>query len=859
MRISQLSRRSVIASRTGGNLYLNQDSHGRLRRPRNDRKRETCNLMKYFLKLTREKQKIIIASLLPGLIIFVFIWTQPAIQQHGTIKVWDRNKTLLYEAAGDLGKKIPVFYEQIPQYLIDATIASEDNSFWSNPGVDIKAMTRSIYLNISSGKVISGASTITQQLARIAVISPRQVSSRNIFRKIREILIAFRLTLAYSKKQILTMYLNQMYYGNLAYGIQSAARTYFNKDVRQLSLAESAFLTGLLSSPDRRNPFTDVQEAKNQQFQVLDLMVKRGFISNEKADWAKEEQLILNPQGVDIKAPHFVQFILDAKDKLGIIASQGINIYTTLDYPTFLLSEDIAKSWVGKLSSQHDLTNAALILIKNNSGEIIDMLGGLDYFDAAHSGQVNMTTRARQPGSALKPVTYAAAFMQGSTPATLIYDVKKVYKTKKGEGFTPNNYDGRYHGLVLAREALASSLNLPAVEMLNRIGITNFLKLAQDLGITTFIQQHRYDLSLTLGGGEVKLIDLTNVFASFARAGNYKDTYAIDKITTDDGKILYQHKSEKETQVLGKNGRQVAYLISSILSDPKARILGFNEKNPLVLSHPAAVKTGTTTDWHDNWTIGYTPEFTAGVWVGNNDNQAMREITGVTGAAPIWNQFFEEFLKGKPTEQFIRPAGLKEVEICALSGKLPDGLCPEKTTELFIEGTEPVETSNLHKKIKIDKRNGLLAGESCSKDYVEERVMIDYPPEVYTWAAEEKLEIIPRQFSPLCNGDQISITQPLLEITYPKDKTVFENAPLMVKNQAIVFEVRVSPNINRISWYIDGVFFQTTNVFPFNISWPPVAGKHKIEAVGQTLDGKTIKSNDVQFTVVDYKDSRAFL
>ena len=800
-----------------------------------------------------KKWEFLLIIFLLGFSIFLFFWTQPTFNQSGTIKIWDKNNTLLYEYAGTIGKKIPITYDKLPKHLIDAAIASEDESFWTNPGVDFKAIARSTFINIKERRVVSGASTITQQLAKTSIISPQQIPSRSIFRKIREILIALRLTASYSKKDLLTMYFNQMYFGNLAYGIQAASSTYFDKDASQLSLAESAFLVGLLSSPDRRNPFTNGQEAKEKQAQVLDLMVKDGFILKEKAENAKQEELALAKKNTDIKAPHFVHYILEEIDALGIKNDQGINAYTTLDYPTFTLSEDIAKLWVNRLKDQHDLDNASLVLIKNDTGEILNMLGGIDYFDATHAGQVNMTTALRQPGSALKPVTYATAFMQGYTPATLIYDVRKVYKTKKGEGFTPNNYDGRYNGLVLAREALASSLNLPAVEMLNRVGIKNFLKVARDLGITTFTQEDRYDLSLTLGGGEVKLLELANVFASFARGGEYKEPFAIQKIVADNGKVLYEHKDKEGLQVFGQNGKQVAYLISNILSDPKARIPGFSEKNPLVLSHPTAVKTGTTTDWHDNWTVGYTPEFTVGVWVGNNDNHPMRDITGVVGAAPIWNQFFEEFLKGKPTEQFIRPSRIKDVEVCALSGKLPDGICPEKTTEIFIEGTEPKEVSKLHKKIKIDKRNNLLAGETCPEDFVQEKTFIDYPPEAYTWAVEDKQEVIPRQFSPLCNGSQQVSEGTFLQITYPKEKTVFEYAPQLVTNQAVVFEINTSSDINRVLWYVDGALFKTINDMPFKASWFPQIGKHTIKAIGEIASGKKITSEDVHISVVEYK------
>ncbi len=803
--------------------------------------------------LFKRKKLILVSTLLIYLALIIW-WTQPKFDQSGTIKIWDRNNTLLYESAGEVGKKIPITYNDLPEHLINAVIASEDITFWTNPGVDFRAIARSTFINLKERKIVSGASTVTQQLTRASIISPQKIPSRSIVRKIREILIALRITILYSKEDILTMYFNQMYFGNLAYGIQAASTTYFDKDVSQLSLAESAFLVGLLSSPDKRNPFTNINEAKKEQGQVLDLMVKHGFIPKEKTEEVKQEELAIIKKRTNIKAPHFVHYVLREIDTLGIKDNQGLNIYTTLDYPTFSLSEDLVTIWVDRLKDQHDLSNAALMLIKNDSGEIIDMLGGVDYFDATHSGQVNMTTALRQPGSALKPVTYATAFMQGYTPATLIYDVNKVYKTKKGEGFTPNNYDGRYHGLVLAREALASSFNLPAVEMLDRIGMNNFLKVARDLGITTFTQEDRYDLSLTLGGGEVKLLELTNIFASFAREGEYKEPYAIQKIVTDNGKILYTHQEKQGAQVLGQNGKQVAYLISNILSDPKARIPGFSEKNPLVLSHPAAVKTGTTTDWHDNWTVGYTPSYTVGVWVGNNDNHPMREITGVVGAAPIWNQFFEEFLKGKPTEQFIRPERIREMEICAMSGELPDGLCPEKISELFIEGTEPKEASKLHKKVFIDKRNGLLADDSCPKNFVEEKVFIDYPPEVYTWAIQNNQEVIPRQSSPLCNGNQQFSGNTYLEITYPKEKTVFESAPFLVNNEGVIFEVNVSPNIDKVLWYLDGKLLRETTSFPFQVSWKPQVGKHTIVANGITESNEKVKSEEISFSVVEFKE-----
>lgn len=806
--------------------------------------------------LKRINKKLSLIGISLGFTVFIILWTQPKFNQSGTVKIWDRNNILLYQSAGTIGKKIPITYDQLPKYVINATIASEDASFWTNQGIDLKAIIRSLIINIKSLRVVSGASTITQQLARMAIISPHQSSSRNLIRKIREILIALRLTITYSKKDILTAYLNEVYYGNSAYGIQAAANTYFHKDVSQLSLAESAFLTGLIDSPEIKNPFINMKAAKAAQTNVLDLMVKNNFISKTQAEEAKNEEIKLDKPKNDIKAPHFVHYILKELEKMNLKNKEGINVYTTLDYYIYTLSEEIARLWVDKLHKEHDLSNAAIVLLKNDTGEILNMLGGIDYFDTKNAGQVNLATSLRQPGSALKPITYAAAFMQGFTPATLIYDIKKVYKTKKGEGFTPYNYDGRFHGLVLAREALASSLNVPAVEMLNRIGIKKFLNVAKNLGITTLNQEERYDLSLTLGGGEVTLLDLTNVYASFARGGVYKPPYAIEKIVTDNGKTLYKHKEENGKPALGKNSKQIAYLISDILSDPKARLISFNEKSPLVLSHQAAVKTGTTTDWHDNWTIGYTPDYTVGVWVGNNDNHPMRQITGIVGAAPIWNQFFEEFLKGKPHNRFSRPENIIEVEICKISGQLSDEICPEKMTELFIKGTEPKEKSKIFKVVKIDKRNGLLVSNKCPVEFTESKVFIDYPPEVYSWAVENGQETIPKVFSPLCEndkGNQLFSEKPFLSIIYPKEGAVFQSAPLIVNNQAVVFEINASSVISKITWYVDDKFYQTTKKPPFNVSWSPSLGKHTIYAIGETIDNQIVKSEKIHFSVVEFQ------
>lgn len=787
-----------------------------------------------------------------SLFVFLFFWTSPDFSTKGTIKIYDRNNRLLYEEAGSIGARSPVVFEKIPTHLIDAVISSEDATFWNNHGIDFAAILRALRDNIREQKVVSGASTITQQLARISVIAPFGTYKRTVVRKIREMAIAIRLNATYTKKEILTRYLNAVYFGNMSYGISAAARTYFDKDVSVLSLGESALLAGLISSPETRNPFGNLPAAKAHQKFVLDQMVRNKTISSEQAEIGYSEPLNFHtPQDLRI-APHAVSYVLSTLADMNIKNTHGLRIMTTLDSPLTSLAQDIARQQIYALSYEHAVTNASLVYLDNINGAIRVMLGGIDYFDATNSGQINMTTALRQPGSALKPVTYAAGFKNGMTPATVLYDVATVYKTKKGEGFTPNNYDGRYHGLVSVRDALASSLNLPAVEVLHRVGIPALVSTARALGITTFTHTDQYDLSLTLGGGEVTLLDLTNVFAGFARGGSYISPYVIERIESDDARILYSHIPQKPVPALGAKSREISYLISDILSDPKARMLGFSEKNPLVLSRPAAVKTGTTTDWHDNWTIGYTPTYSVGVWVGNNDNRPMRDISGVFGAAPIWHQFFEEVLQTTQGETFVRPDGIVSREICTTTGLPPDTLCPTRKNEIFIAGTEPSNTTSQYKTVRIDKRNGLLADADCSSTFVELKTFLDYPKEVYSWAVEHNQPIIPRDFSPLCPQQQSNETQSYLTITYPKEKAVFETAPEFVSNETLVFEAAYSSSIRSVSWMVDGNMISKESTAPFHGAWKPSVGKHAIKAIGETNNGKNVTSNTVSIMVVGY-------
>jgi len=642
------------------------------------------------------KKKVFLSTLILPAIIFLLLWTDTTNKFSGTIKIYDRSKILLYEFSNNFIKSnIPAKLEDIPDYLKDAVVITEDSSFWSNPGFDARAILRAIYFNIVGGREISGASTITQQLVRTTVFIDNSDSSKSYIKKIREVITAARLNLSSSKKSILESYLNSVYLGNGFYGVESASRGYFGKNISTVSLAESVFLIGILSSPEKYNPYTHYDEAKKRQEYILNLMLEKNELSKKQFDTAKNESITIIKVDSSIKAPHFVYYVKNILDKYGIKSKRGISVYTTLDYSEYEKAREVAAFWVNKLGSENSLSNASLVMLDNKFGAIRVMLGGIDYFDSKNSGEVNMAVALRQPGSAIKPITYAASFEEGFTPATPLDDVKKVYPTKSGEGYSPRDYDNKFRGIVLAREALASSLNIPAVEMLSRIGLPKFIDTARNLGITTFDRADKYDLAITLGGGEITLLELSNAYATFAREGQFIPTYSIESILEDNGKVLFKYKAPKPIPAFTKNYKQVSYLISDILSDPRARMISFGEKNPLVLSHAAAVKTGTTTNWHDIWTVGYTADFTVGVWVGNNNNEPMKKVSGVLGAAPIWNQFFEEVLKGIPNKEFIRPEGITSRWICKDTGLLYNDNCPQKLNEIFILGTEPKQKSPL--------------------------------------------------------------------------------------------------------------------------------------------------------------------
>ena len=677
-------------------------------------------------------------------------------------KFFDRNGQLLYEMVDPAGgRRTIVKLDQISPYVRQATVATEDKSFYRHAGVDPASIVRAIWQNASEGEIVSGASTIPQQLARLVLLSPADRSQRTPRRKVKEAILAAEITRRYSKDAILQLYLNEIYYGNVAYGIEAAAETYFGKPAAGLNLAESALLAGLPQAPSAYDPLVEPQAAKSRQGDVLKRMVEEGYISAEQAKTAWAAPLHYAPPQADIVAPHFVNYVrqgLEAKYGPDVLYRSGFQVYTTLDPALQAIGSRVTREHVEALAARH-VSNGALVAIRPNTGEILAMVGSIDFFDSTIDGQVNVAVRPRQPGSSIKPVTYAAALERGWTPATMILDVESKFPDGANPDYRPVNYDNQFHGPVLLRGALANSYNVPAVKTLQFVGLPAMLDMAHRLGIRS-LNRPDYGLSLTLGGGDVTLLEMVGAYAVLANGGRRAAPLAVLKIVDGQGHVVEDSQRQLQGQAVGSQvlSAQHAYLITDILADREARIPAFGARSALDLDRPAAVKTGTTNDWRDNWTVGYTPDLVAGVWVGNNDNTPMQGVSGLAGAAPIWHDFMEEALQATPVKPFPKPAALVNLEVCANSGTLPGPACPQRRLEIFVQTQlPPGPERDLNQRIRIDRTTGQFATESCPVEVVEERSFFVLPEEGRDWAERHGYPQPPRE---RCAAHTFSPPQP---------------------------------------------------------------------------------------------------
>jgi penicillin-binding protein 1C len=629
-----------------------------------------------------------------------------------TTRIYDRDGELLWEIFGE-GKRTRVPLTEIPLLLQQATIAVEDDTFYENIGLDAPSLVAALIANLRNPDSRPvGGSTITQQIVRHIVFDYEERTAVSYDRKTKEIVLAWIMNRRYSKEEILELYLNEIYYGNLAYGAEAAAQTYFGKPAAELNLAEISLLAGLPQSPVELDPFSNLDGARQRQWIVLALMVDEGFISQQEAEAAYLMPLEFAPQVVSLEAPHFsvyVRQLLEQEFGPETVANGGLRVTTTLDLDYQRLAERLAREHVAAVGPEHNLTNAALVALKPGSGEILAMLGSVDYRDETIDGQVNVVLSPQQPGSSIKPLTYAAALSPGPngeapqwTAGDLLWDVPVRYPQLDGTVYEPVNYSRNFHGPMRLREALANSYNVPAVLVLQDIGVPRLLQFAQQAGINSFGDDAgRYGLSLTLGGGELTPLELTSFYGVLANQGNRVPPAAILSVTRSDGTILYEYQQPAGEQLIDP---RVAFLLSDILDDDEARAAAMGRDNPLALPFPAAAKTGTTNDFRDNWTLGYTPGLVVGVWTGNTDNSEMIDISGLTGAAPLWSAYMQAVyadpaLHGalatngmQPPAWYSPPPGLEQRTLCNIRSVVPGAeQCQPGMPEWFlaVEQTAP--------------------------------------------------------------------------------------------------------------------------------------------------------------------------
>jgi penicillin-binding protein 1C len=801
-------------------------------------------------------------AVLAALLIYV-LWDLPPVSALGanletpSIRITDRSGRLLYDVLPEQGGRHAVLaFDNIPQCMKDATIAVEDKTFYRNPGVDAAGILRAVWINLRGGRTIAGGSTITQQVARNLLLAQHERNELSLRRKLREALLAWEMTRKLSKNEILALYLNQVNYGGMAYGVEAAAQTYFGKPARDLLLPECALLAGLPQAPGLYDPFTHPDLAKQRQEVVLGLMEAQGTLTHQQRLAADDAPLSYSLSPYPIEAPHFIWLVKDQLDALfsegRLQPDQSLVVRTTLNLDDQHAVERIIKRRLAEFQPRageisHNVNNAAAVILDPRTGDILSLVGSADYFDASIDGALDMATSPRQTGSAFKPFIYALSLVPAQadpwTAATSILDVSTTFITHDGQPYTPVDYDGREHGPVPVRTALASSLNIPAVKTLQKVGIDHTIELAERLGITSLGDPQAYDLSLALGGAQISLLQLSTAYAALADNGTFTGNYAILDIQDANGKLLYTPDRTPAVQVFDQ---RIAWLISDILSDDRARSTGFGPNSTLKLDRTAAVKTGTTTNFHDNWTIGYTPDLLVGVWVGNSNYEAMHDVTGVTGAAPIWNDAMRTLLQGQPDRPFVRPEGLKQVTVCELSGLLPTDACAHTRTEWFIPSTEPTQTDTYYKQIWLDALTGALASAQTAEDRRIPAVVLDLPAEAQPWARQQGLPLLAdlKQRADAVQANSLILISPTPNTTYRI------TAEINAAAQQLSVEAAAAQGFDKLILYADGTPLQVFSRPPYQAWWALSAGTHQFWAVGITARGETAKSDVVTITVV---------
>ncbi|HXF64350.1 MAG TPA: transglycosylase domain-containing protein [Caldilineaceae bacterium] len=688
-------------------------------------------------------------------------------EEFETVRIYDRTGShLLYESVDPRpfrGDRTYVRLAEMSPWVWKAAVALEDRNFWENPGINMRGLMRAFVSNLQGGAV-QGGSSITQQLIKNIIIPPEERAQQSYARKIKEVILALEVTRRYPKEKILEWYLNYNSYNNLAVGIEAASQVYFGKSSTELNVAEAAMLAPIPQFP-ALNPIDNPEEAKRRQGLALQAMVEAGYLTQAEAEAAFQMPLETRKSVAErfdiLTAPHFALYVLDqvkrefntAEDPY-FIWKRGLTIYTTLDVELQQYAEQVAREQVARLTEQgKNANNAAVVAIKNDTGEILAMVGSLDYNNEEIDGQVNVAISERQPGSSFKPYVYLTALQEGMTAATMILDVATAFPQADGTYYRPENYDRQYHGPVSLRNALARSYNIPAIRVMNQVGVADALRLAHRMGINGLNRGlEYYGLSLVLGGGEVTLLDHTYAYSVFANQGvmvgepvlpaerreGFRTLNPVSVLQVRDsvGNVLKKYETPTAERIFSA---EVAYIMADIMSDDVARAPAFGANTALTLpDRKVAAKTGTTNGWKDNWTMGFTPQLTVGVWVGNTDNESMENVSGLDGAAPIWHAVMRKYHEGLPAIWYDRPPGLVNVTVCLPSGLLPTPACPgsSQRSEIFVAGTEPTIADNIWQAFEIDKETGQLASPLTPPERKETRVYQILPQEAADWVRE---------------------------------------------------------------------------------------------------------------------------
>lgn len=761
-------------------------------------------------------------------------------------KILDRSGQPLYEIFTD-ERRSPVDIKDVPEYLKQATIAIEDKNFYQHQGFDLFGILRGFSRIFTQGRA-QGGSTLTQQLVKNVLLT----SERSLMRKIKEFMLAIQIENKYSKDEILQMYLNEAPYGGNTRGVESASQMYFGKSVSELTLIESAILAGLPQRPSYYSPFTGDKEAYITRTEaVLRRMREDGYITKEQEEQVVSElpNVKFADRGSNFKAPHFVQYVQRIlEDRYGAAALEsGLRVTTTLDLSLQEEAQKIVSEEIDKVKNLK-ITNGAAIVINPETGEILAMVGSRGFNDPEIDGQVNVTTALRQPGSAIKPIVYVTGFKKGFTPSTLLMDVETEFPSGAGQPpYVPVNYDGKYRGPIQVRYALGNSINIPAVKMVALVGVKSMLETAYEMGIKSLEPSQstlsRVGLSVALGGGEVRLIELASAYGAFTNGGYRVDPVSILKVEDIKGKVLEEVKPKKSVRVLTP---EEAYLIADILSDNDARKDVFGVNSQLnIPGRQIAVKTGTTNDRRDNWTVGGNQQVMVGVWVGNNDNSPMKQVaSGVTGASPIWRRILLKALDGKPVIGFEMPSGIVTVPVDKISGYAAhEGT--ESRIEKFVKGTEP-QDDPVYLRLKVCKTEGKLANPSdiASGNYEEKEYFVFKEEDplapkgsgVNKWqeGIDKWIKSQPDQSKYNPPTEYCSSSVPInVEFVTPTDRT--SNLPNDFLVEAKIFAI---DKLSEVTLEINGVKLRSFTSPPYKDEVSLPNGVHTLRVKARDMDGK---------------------